>query len=71
MSRGVESLVCALGCLRRESQREARTACLALMFGRYGGRAVLRVFCGGAILLLSWMRSWLVARLQGVRFLAE
>ena len=69
--RGVESPVCVLGCLRRASPREARTACLALVFGRYGGRAVLRGFCGGAILLLSWMCPWLVARLWGACFLAS
>lgn len=68
---GVEGLVCVFGHLRRESQREARTACLALVFGRYGGRAVLRGFCGGAILLLSWMCPWLVARLWGACFLAS
>ena len=34
------------------------------------GRAVLRGFCGGAILLLSWMCPWLVARLWGACFLA-
>lgn len=63
--RGVESLACALGCLRRENQRGARTARFSWAFGSYGGRAVLRGFCGGAIFLLSWLCPWLVARLQG------
>ena len=63
--RGVETLVRALGCLRRASPREARTARFSWAFGSYGGRAVLRGFCGGAIFLLSWLCPWLVARLQG------
>lgn len=63
--RGVESLACALGRLRRASPREARTARFSWAFGSYGGRAVLRGFCGGAIFLLSWLCPWLVARLQG------
>lgn len=63
--RGVETLVRALGCLRRASPREARTARFSRVFGSYGGRAVLRGFCGGAILLLSWLCPWFVARLQG------
>lgn len=67
--RGVESLACALGCLRRENQRGARTARFSWAFGSYGGRAVLRGFCGGAIFLLSWMCPWLVARLWGACFL--
>lgn len=69
--RGVEALVRVLGRLRRASPRGARTARLALVFGRYGGRAVLRGFCGGAIFLLSWMCPWLVARLWGACFLAS
>ena len=63
--RGVEALVRALGCLRRASPRGARTARFSWVFGSYGGRAVLRGFCGGAIFLLSWLCPWLVARLQG------
>lgn len=63
--RGVETLVRALGCLRRASPREARTARFSWAFGSYGGRAVLRGFCGGVIFLLSWLCPWLVARLQG------
>lgn len=51
--RGVESLACVLGCLRRENQRGARTARFSLVFGSYGGRVALRGFCGGAI-LLTW-----------------
>ena len=39
----------ALGRLRRASPREARTARFSWAFGSYGGRAVLRGFCGGAI----------------------
>lgn len=35
------------------------------------GRAVLRGFCGGDILLLSWLCPWLVARLQGRVFLSS
>lgn len=66
--RGVESLSCALGCLRRASPRGARTARFSWVFGSYGGRAVLRGFCGGAIFLLSWLRPWLFARLQGRAF---
>ena len=31
--RGVESLVCVLGCLRRENQRGARTARFSCVFG--------------------------------------
>ena len=49
MSRGVESLVCALGCLRRASPRGARTARFSWAFGSYGGRAVLRGFCGAIV----------------------
>ena len=71
MSRGVETLVRALGCLRRENQRGARTARFSWAFGSYGGRAVLRGFCVGAILLLSWLRPWLFARFWGARFLAS
>ena len=59
--RGVEGLVCVLGRLRRENQRGARTV-------RLLGRlvcTVLRGFCDGAILLLSWLCPWFVARLQG------
>lgn len=63
--RGVESPVRVLGCLRRENQRGARTARFSWVFGGYGDRAVLRGFCGVAILLLSWMCPWLFARLQG------
>ena len=63
--RGVESPVCVLGCLRRENQRGARTAWFPFAFGT---RGVAR-FCGGAILLLSWLCPWLVARLQGRVFL--
>lgn len=61
----VESLACVLGRFRRESPRGARTARFSWVFGRYGGRVVLRGFCDGAILLLSWLCLWLVARLQG------
>lgn len=60
-----ESLVRVLGCLRRASPRGARTARFSWAFGGYGGRAVLRGFCGGAIFLLSWLCPWLVARLRG------
>ena len=63
--RGVESLSCVLGCLRRENQRGARTARFSWAFGSYGDRVALRGFCGGAILLLSWLCPWLVARLRG------
>ena len=63
--RGVETLVCALGCLRRASPRGARTARFSWVFGSYGGRVAWRSFCGGAIFLLSWLCPWLVARLQG------
>ena len=35
------------------------------------GSVVLRVFCGGAILLLLWLCPWLVARLQGRVFLSS
>lgn len=63
--RGVEGLVCVLGRLRRENQRGARTVRFSWVFGSYGGRAVLRGFCDGAILLLSWLCPWFVARLQG------
>lgn len=63
--RGVEGLVCVLGRLRRASPRGARTARFSWVFGSYGGRAVLRGFCDGAILLLSWLCPWFVARLQG------
>lgn len=59
--RGVESLACVLGCLRRASPRGARTASFSWAFGSYGGRLVLRGFCGGAIFLLSWLCPWLVA----------
>lgn len=59
---GILGGVEGFGHLRRESQREARTACLALVFGRYGGRAVLRGFCGGAIFCYrgcapGWLRG--------------
>lgn len=57
--------MCVLGRLRRENQRGARTARFSWVFGSYGGRAVLRGFCGGDILLLSWLCTWLFARLQG------
>ena len=66
--RGVEALVRVLGRLRRASPRGARTARFSWAFGSYGGRAVLRGFCGGAIFLLSWLRPWLFARLQGRAF---
>ena len=49
--RGFESPVRALGRLRRASPREARTACFSWVFGRYGDRAVLRGFCGAAIVV--------------------
>lgn len=49
--RGVETLVRALGYLRRENQRGARTARFSWAFGSYGGRAVLRGFCDGAIVM--------------------
>lgn len=39
--RGAEGLVCAMGCLRRASPREARTARFSWAFGSYGGRAGL------------------------------
>lgn len=65
--RGVETLVRALGRLRRASPREARTA----RFCTCCGRAVLRGFCGGDILLLSWLCPWLVACLQGRVFLSS
>ena len=51
----------ALGRLRRASPREARTAWFPFAFGT---RGVAR-FCGGDILLMSWLCPWLVARLQG------
>lgn len=54
--RGFEGLVCALGCLRRENQRGARTARFSWAFGSYGGRAVLHGFCGGAIVLCGGWR---------------
>lgn len=54
--RGFWCWVRVLGHLLRESQREARTACLALVFGRYGGRAVLHGFCGGAIVVCGGWR---------------
>lgn len=63
--RDVESLACVLGRFRRESPRGARTARFSWVFGRYGGRVVLRGFCGAAIVVLSWLCPWLVARLQG------
>lgn len=69
--RGFESPVRALGRLRRASPREARTARFSWAFGSYGGRLVLRGFCGGAIFLLSWLCPWLVARLQGRVFLSS
>ena len=47
----VEGLVCTLGRLRRENQRGARTARFSRVFGSYGGRAVLRGFCGGDIVV--------------------
>ena len=43
--------MCVLGRLRRENQRGARTARFSWVFGGYGGRAVLRDFCGGAIVV--------------------
>ena len=54
--RAIKALACVLGRFRRESRREARTACLALMFGRYGGRAVFRGFCGGDIVTCGGWR---------------
>lgn len=61
-------LACALGCLRRENQRGARTARFSWAFGSYGGRAVLRGFCGGAIFCY---RGCAPGWLRGARFLAS
>lgn len=45
--RGVEGLVCVLGCLRRENQRGARTVRLLGAFGVYGVAWFLRwCYCG-------------------------
>ena len=54
--RGVESLVCVLGRLRRENQRGARTARFSWVFGSYGGRVALHGFCGGDIVTCGGWR---------------
>ena len=64
--RGVESLVCVLGCLRRASPRGARAARFLYVLW---SRGVAR-FLWWRYFLLSWMRPWLVARLWGACFLA-